>query len=44
MGHQHSPPQKVNPLYLIGTKVDSKRENIMDEGNMFKENIIKEIL
>ena len=38
---------KVNqydPLYLLSIKnqVDSKREN-MDESNMFKENIIKEM-
>ena len=36
---------QYDPLYLLSIKnqVDSKREN-MDESNMFKENIIKEIL
>ena len=36
---------QTDPLYLPSTKkqVDSKREN-MDESNMFKENIIKEMI
>ena len=36
---------QTDPFYLLSTKkkqVDSKREN-MDESNMFKENIIKEM-
>ena len=35
---------QYDPLYLLSTQnqVDSKREN-MDESNMFKENIIKEV-
>ena len=35
---------QYDPLYLLSIKnqVDSKREN-MDESNMFKENIIKEM-
>ena len=35
---------QYDPLYLLCTKnqVDSERKN-MDESNMFKENIIKEI-
>ena len=35
---------QYDPLYQLSTKkqVDSKREN-MDESNMFKENIIKEM-
>ena len=34
----------MGPLYLLSIKnqVDSKREN-MDESNMFKENIIKDV-